>query len=77
MATQKPIPFDLGDDDFLNAIKKGLPDFIKVIKWEDDLNGQRAFLTLWINDEDFLKCPEDMSFDEFKRLDCEEYNQGI
>jgi hypothetical protein len=75
--TQKPISYDLGDDDFLNTIKKALPDFIKVIECVDDLNGQRAFLTFWINDEDFIKCPEDISFNEFKRFHCEEYNSGI
>ena len=77
MSNQKELPYGLDDDDFLEVIKKSLPSFIKVIHHDGDLYGQRGFMTFYINDEDFLKCPEDVSFEEFKNELCAEYEEGL
>tara|TARA_R100000152_G_C6662621_1_gene101098 strand:+ start:74 stop:307 length:234 start_codon:yes stop_codon:yes gene_type:complete len=77
MTEQKLLPYGLDDKEFLDVIKKALPSFIKVIEHDGDLYGQRGFMTFWINDEDFLKCPEDVSFEEFKNDYCEEYDEGL
>ena len=77
MSNQKELPYGLDDEDFLKVIKKTLPSFVKVIAHDGDLYGQRGFMTFYINDEDFLKCPEDVSFEEFKNDYCEGYTEGL
>lgn len=76
MSNQKDLPYGLGDRDFLDVIKKALPSFVKVIEHDGDLYGQRGFMTFYINDEDFLRCPQDRTLEEFKE-DCEEYEEGL
>lgn len=74
---QKPIKYTLDNhEDILNIIKKSLPDYIKISYIDSEMNGQNGEIHLFINDKDFLKCPENMSFKEF----CEEispYDEGI
>tara|TARA_R110000772_G_scaffold61723_1_gene138974 strand:+ start:35 stop:265 length:231 start_codon:yes stop_codon:yes gene_type:complete len=75
---QKELEYSLSDEQFISVIKKALPDHIKIIKAEDDFNGQRCFVTFWINDQDYIKWHEEnCTWEEFLTDYCEEYEKGL
>ena len=73
---QKPIEITLDDHKrIFKILRRALPSYIKIGYIDSEMYGQNGEVRLFINDHDFLKCPDDVDFEKFKSWHV--YSEGM